>query len=264
MAPAPVLAQELNNTAVVRGVSRSLAERVRTEIVARGLEVPAEWLAGIELEVQFWFGFFATDGVEYGGLAAIERLTRPRPFQYEELFGGVPDGAPVSVLDVGAGPLSQIGTKGRRLRVLLRAADPLAPAYDVILGLFRVSPPVATEFGLGERLIGQFPEAAFDLAHARNALDHSVDPLRCIHEMSALVRPGGWVVLDHADREGDHQRFQGLHKWNFEIVDGHYCIEDARRQVRVFDHVRLGFAMRFEHYLASGKQYTRVYFQRPL
>jgi hypothetical protein len=77
-----------------------------------------------------------------------------------------------------------------------------------------------------------------------------------------LVRPGGWIVLDHADREADHQRFQGLHQWNFSVVDGRFQIEDARRRAQVVEHERLGLTMRFEHYSGSGKQCTRVFYRR--
>ncbi len=49
-----------------------------------------------------------------------------------------------------------------------------------------------------------------------------MDPLRCIHQMGALAKPGGWIVVDHPDREADHQAFQRLHQWNFEVANGHY------------------------------------------
>ncbi len=262
VAPAPVLDRERNNTAVVQAVARNLAERVRVEFERRGFEASPQWLEGIKHELQFWLAHFATEGIEYGGRAVIDDLLHPHQFQYEGLFEDAPAGSTVSVLDVGAGPLSQVGTVGARLGVELRAVDPLAPAYDAILALFGLAPPVAAEFGLAERLVGQFSEESFDLVHACNALDHAMDPLRCIHQMAALVRPGGWVVLDHADREADHQAFQGLHQWNFEVAGGHYRIEDARGHARVIDHDMMGFTMRFEHYTGSGTQCTRVFYRR--
>lgn len=262
VAPAPVLDQERNNTAVMQAIARNLAERVRAEFERRGLEASPQWLEGIKHELQFWVTHFATGGIEYGGRSVIDNLLRPYPFRYEGLFEDVPAGSSLSVLDVGAGPLSQIGTLGTRLSVALRAVDPLAPAYDAILALFGLTPPVATEFGLAEQLVGQFSERSFDLVHARNALDHAMDPLRCIHEMAALAKPGGWVVLDHADREADHQAFRGLHQWNFEVSDGRYCIEDALGRAQAIDHEALGFTVRFEHYLGSGRQCTRVFYRR--
>ena len=262
VAPAPVLDQERNNTAVMKALARSLAERVRAEFERRGLDASPQWLEGIRHELQFWVAHFATEGIEYGGRAVIDNLVRPHPFQYESLFGEAPARLTISVLDVGAGPLSQIGTLSTRLGVSLRAVDPLAPAYDAILALFGLVPPVATEFGVGERLVGQFPEQSFDLAHARNALDHAMDPLRCIQEMAALVKPGGWIVLDHADREGDHQAFQGMHQWNFEVVGRHYCIEDTRGRRRVFEHDAQGFAMTVEQYIEGTKQFSRVFYRR--
>ncbi len=136
VAPAPVLDRERNNAAVFQAVARKLAARVRAEFDRPGFEASPQWLEGIEHELHFWLAHFATEGIECGGRAVIDRLLHPHPFQYEGLFGE-------------------------------------APAYGAIVALFGLAPPVATEFGLMERPVGQFSEGSFDLVHARNALDHA-------------------------------------------------------------------------------------------
>jgi SAM-dependent methyltransferase len=262
VAPAPVLDQELNSTAVVRGAARALAAGVRSELDRRGFAVADAWLLAVEDEIRFWFGYFATEGIEYGGRGSIEAASRPYHFQFEDLFPGLPRGSSVAVLDVGAGPMSRIGTLSDALHVKLRAVDPLAPAYDSILAFFGLKCPVSTEFGMAEHLLSQFAEGSFDLVHARNALDHALDPLACIGQMARLVGPGGWLVLDHADREGDQQGFQGLHQWNLFVSGGQYRIEDASGRALAFDHATSGLSARFEQYVSDGKQCTRAFFQR--
>jgi SAM-dependent methyltransferase len=262
VAPTPLLDQELNNTAVMQGIARVLAARVRAEIERHGLVVTDFWLDRLKDEIHFWLGYFATEGIEYGGRESIEAISRPHRFQFENLFSGLTRGSCVAVLDVGAGPISRVGTLSENLRVTLRAVDPLAPAYDAILDLFSWVRPVPTEFGVAEHLLGRFTEGSFDLVHARNALDHALDPLACIDQMARLVRPGGWIVLDHADREGDQQRFQGLHQWNLFVSGRQYQIEDASGRARAFDHEASGFSARFEPYVSDGKRCTRACFQR--
>jgi SAM-dependent methyltransferase len=262
VAPAPVLDQELNSTAAVRGAARALAKGVRSELKRHGFVVADAWLEGAEDEIRFWFGYFATEGIEYGGRGSIEAISRPHRFQFEDLFVDLPPKTAISVLDVGAGPMSRVGTVSDALDVTLRAVDPLAPAYDSILAFFGLGRPVSTEFGLAEHLLGQFAEGSFDLVHARNALDHAIDPLRCVEQMARLVRRGGWMVLDHADREGHRQGFQGLHQWNLSVGGGVLRIEDVSGRARVFDHQGLGFTAHFEHYEEDGKRCTRAFFQR--
>lgn len=262
VAPLPMLRQELNNTAIMRGAVKALAARVKDEVAAHGLYPADQWLDRLEDEILFWFGYFATDGVEYGGPGAIAAIARPHAFQHENLFANRPAGTTLTVLDVGAGPISQLGTVGHSVDVRMTAVDPLAPAYDVILELLRVARPTPTVFGVAEYLSGQFEAGSFDLVHARNALDHGLDPVAAIHEMAGLVRDQGWMVLDHGDREADRQAFKGLHQWNLFVTAGRLHVEGGDRVVRVIDHGRLGFNMRSEAHVEDGKQCLRLFYQR--
>ena len=60
----------------------------------------------------------------------------------------------------------------------------------------------------------------FDIAHAVNSLDHSADPLIIVENMLQVVRVGGVVLLRHHHNEGEHERYEGLHQWNFDCEEG--------------------------------------------
>jgi SAM-dependent methyltransferase len=124
------------------------------------------------------------------------------------------------LIDVGAGPITSIGYTHPGVDLDITAIDPLAEEYDELLAEYGITPPVRTISGSAEELLTQFAPGSFDVAHARNCLDHGVDPVRSIRNMVRVVRPGGAVVLRHALREAVTQNYRGLHGWNFESRDG--------------------------------------------
>jgi ubiquinone/menaquinone biosynthesis C-methylase UbiE len=126
-----------------------------------------------------------------------------------------PDAAALKFLDVGAGPLTWIGKKWGARRIQINALDPLADSYNKILDHYGLNPPVRTVAIAGEDLLKVFPANSFDLAFARNSLDHSYDAPEVIGNMVAVTKPGGIVFLWHAQNEGERYNYQGLHQWNF-------------------------------------------------
>jgi SAM-dependent methyltransferase len=129
----------------------------------------------------------------------------------------------VSIIDVGAGPLTTLGTQFPGKRVWLTAVDPLADQYARILRERSITPPVVTERCSGEELLARFEPECFDIAFSENALDHSVDPLPIIENMVRLVKVGGFVVLRHNLNQADSVDYATLHQWNFEEQEGR-CI----------------------------------------
>src|SRR5205823_466706 len=113
-----------------------------------------------------------------------------------------PRGGMVSLADVGAGPLTWLGKSWPGRTVKIAAVDPLAEHYNRLLGEFGITPPIRTERAEAERLLTALPADHFDLVHARNTLVHSYDPLTAIGQMVAVVKPGGYVVLQHRANEG--------------------------------------------------------------
>ena len=129
-------------------------------------------------------------------------------------------GAEISILDVGAGPLTSLGYRypGRTLTIV--PVDPLADEYDRLLREAGLEPPIRTIGVAGEALVEWFGARRFDIAYATNSLDHSADPLAIIGNMVSLVRADGVVLLRHKRNEGESARYGGLHQWNFDAVDG--------------------------------------------
>ena len=101
--------------------------------------------------------------------------------------------------------------------VRITAVDPLAGEYDSMLAKRGIVPAVRTQEGWAEELDSVFAPDSFDVTHARNCLDHSIDARRAIEQMYAVTKPGGVVYLRHHENEALHQKFRGLHRWNFAI-----------------------------------------------
>jgi SAM-dependent methyltransferase len=207
--------------------SGALADRVRAG-AQHGLHrvglASLAWRVGLSDERDFWDRYLASGGLNWPE-EAEERLRPNRPVN-DALVGLVEATAtdPVRVLDVGSGPLSWVGTAHPGREVQLTAVDPLARWYATLFERHGVEPAVRPVAGRAERLRRRFPPGSFDVVVARNSLDHGTDPRRAIGEMLAVTRPGGFVYLEHAEREGANQRYRGLHQWDFWVEDGELAL----------------------------------------
>jgi SAM-dependent methyltransferase len=75
-----------------------------------------------------------------------------------------------------------------------------------------------------------YAESSFDLVHAANSLDHSHDPAAAVRAAVGVVKPGGYVSLEHILNEGARERYGGLHQWNFGVKDGTFTITSKNGQ----------------------------------
>lgn len=210
-------------------LQQKLPARLRRPLKALGLRTPIGrkllWREkGVSHELDFWTRWFATKGFHWP--ADYRQRLDPHSVLDEPLIvDRLPElGDEVSILDVGAGPLTILGKRypGKTLRIT--PVDPLAHEYDGLLAAFGVDPPIRTGFCPGEQLLERFRPDDFDIAYARNSLDHSYDPAAIVRNMVALVRPGGYVLLRHVRREGEHQNYSGFHQWNLDIEEGHLVL----------------------------------------
>ena len=180
------------------------------------------WEQNKPSEVDFW-----RQWAESGGLIWPDEFKR-RQEPAEPLREAIasllwPGRSSYRVLDVGAGPLTVLGKVIPSASLEIVAVDPLAAEYDAILATRGIVPLVRTTYAKGEEL--PFEDNSFDLVHMMNALDHCEHPVQVFGELMRVVKPGCFVFLSHATREGQRNGYSGLHQWDL-FVDafGHLCV----------------------------------------
>lgn len=181
------------------------------------------WTEGLDEETEFWRRWLAAKG-EPWGFDYCWRTDPQAPLQPFVTAHLAAAGDPVRLVDVGSGPLTILGKRwgGRRLEIV--AVDPIADRYASLLREAGLTPSVPMVQGDAEDLASVIPRDSFDLAFARNCLDHSHDPLRCIRQMLEVVKPSGVVLLAHAIDEGEFMEYAGPHQWNFREERGRFVI----------------------------------------
>jgi SAM-dependent methyltransferase len=190
------------------------------------------WKDGLPEELAFWEKRLRDPDVATNWHAYAHRTDPDAPVGdpvVTALLDQIPE-ADVSILDVGAGPLTALGKTHPGKNVRITATDPLADHYNRILREAGIDPPVQTVACRGEELRERFAAGTFDIAFSQNALDHSIDPAKVIEDMVELVGEGRYVVLRHLRREGRGQNYWGLHQWNFDLEDGDFVLWRARRE----------------------------------
>jgi SAM-dependent methyltransferase len=208
---------------VARRVTRpSWLTLPRRTLMHSGLGRRLWWRTRVRGEVEFWADWLV-------GAPGTEQWTEDRdsrlapgteirdPLVRAELDRNPAD--EISILDVGAGPLTSLGFRHPGKKLTIVPVDPLAEEYERLLRTAGLDPPIRTIHVAGEELLEYFGPDVFDIAYATNSLDHSADPLAIIFNMVAVVRPGGIVLLRHKRNEGESARYGGLHQWNFDAVD---------------------------------------------
>jgi SAM-dependent methyltransferase len=207
----------------IRAQARQL-EQMRRKLSEQDRQA-ALWEAGKEEEVEWWREWLVTEGQIWRPEEYRSSLNPEQPLQdYVVEHLNAPPGATVSILDVGAGPLTKLGKRWEGRTVHITAVDPLAYEYQRLLAEVDITPLTQTQLGEAERLTERFPTNHFDLVHMQNALDHSYDPLLGIREMLDVVKPGCCVLLLHFANEAEMQGYEGLHQWNLCADSGNFVI----------------------------------------
>jgi SAM-dependent methyltransferase len=194
------------------------------------------WRTRTSSEVDFWAGWLVgAPGTEQWASDRESRLD-PETEIRDPLVRAELERSPaeeVSILDVGAGPVTWLGYRYPGKTLTIVPVDPLADEYDRLLREAKLDPPIRTVRVAGEALVEHFGSRKFDIAYATNSLDHSADPFTIISNMVAVVRTGGVVLLRHKRNEGDSARYGGLHQWNFDVVDDALIVWNEVAQVNV-------------------------------
>jgi SAM-dependent methyltransferase len=184
----------------------------------------SSWSSGVTFEIAFWERVLGSGGGQWSD--DLRRRMRTDANNADVLYQrlGVADPLSARILDVGAGPLTVLSSTHDGAKIDLVAADPLAPAYDLIVQKHAISRPVATQQAFAEDLTAAFEPASFDAVYCRNALDHSFDPVRGILEMLAVVKLHGRVLLVHNRNEAEREGYTGFHQWNFDSDGDRFII----------------------------------------
>jgi len=183
------------------------------------------WDDNLPEEVRWWEAFIRT------GKDFEDRLNPNLPLQ--ALIANLlpADQRHVKILDVGAGPLTIVGKKFLDYDIDLTAVDPLANEYDKLVLKYRVNLPVKTRQAAAEQLTEVFAENTFDLAYARNCLDHSYNAETTIVEMIKVTKPERYVFLEHQANEAEYQSYRGLHQWNFSCWNNDFVIASPNGKI---------------------------------
>lgn len=172
------------------------------------------WKQGIDFEIDFWNDWINTKGSKWPEEYS-ERLN-DQTLIGKDLVSCLPqDQTELHILDVGSGPVSNVGRvvpDGRKATVV--AVDPLADAYNLLWDKAGIIPPLRTQMAEVERLDEKFAEASFDVVNMCNALDHCYNPLQGIYQMLHVVKSDCYVLLTHSSNEAEKANYVGFHQWN--------------------------------------------------
>lgn len=207
--------------------------------------VPPPRALGIFGELRFWHRWMKTRGDAWPDEFGARFRARPLAPELAELARELGQ-ASVRLLDVGSGPITSLGDVCEGVDIELVPTDVLADHYDRLLRFHGLAPPIRTVRADGERLLETFAPASFDLAHAKNSLDHATNPMLAIRQMVAVTRPGGTVFLQHAENEASAQGYHGLHQWNFTIRDDRFVLESREQLLDVQDELGTSGRVRAE------------------
>lgn len=227
----------------------SLCGKIKTEICNRLPKILSlipilnkrtiiSWKIGCFAETSYWDKWMRTKG---GGWPdSFKRRTDPesklqKPIR--ELID-LPEGSEIKILDVGAGPVTNLGYCWEGYDLKISAVDPLANEYDKLLKKHKINPPVRTIYCDAENLRSVFDEDSFDFVYAKNCIDHSYGPFESIEQMLSVIKPGCCIYLQHALNEAVNEKYKGLHQWNFFEEDGHFFIGNLHMKTDVTEMFR--------------------------
>lgn len=165
---------------------------------------------GVEHEIEFWKEFVQSERFKTNWLAS----PNPEMALYPELQKAITEKIPGPVLDLGCGVVSYLhGSCGASH---LYTCDPLADRYAEFFNYHDhgILQPIAVA---GEELTYVFDNNFFALAHMSNALDHCKDPVRVVDQIQLCLKPGGTLIVQGFENEGDFEGWTGLHQWNLTV-----------------------------------------------
>lgn len=227
----------------------------------------AEWGAGVNSELQYWFYYLTTSGgdfpTDYLFRTSLESDLGSRDPALARDIQSL-GRTSVSLLDVGSGPLSNLGRKLSGIDVTITSCDPLAEGYRVLLDFCSLQDHARQiVFADAENLSAFIEPGRFDVVHASNALDHGWQPFRAIQEMLTVCRLDGFVSIGHFENEAEWEKYTGLHKWNFTLDGEDLVLWNRQESLNVSSLLREQAEIRTQRIDAEGgRQWIRAVLRR--
>lgn len=209
-----------------------------------------KWVEGKQNEIDFWSHWCDTKGDGWKQ-DYIDRLDPNLPFQ-EYLICYLPKELEISLLDVGAGPLTSLGKVLTNCKLNITPIDPLADEYNNILTQYNITPIIRTQFGEVECLSKQFSSNSFHLIHVCNALDHSYNPLMGIQQMLDVLKKNCFIYMSHNTNEAEKEGYTGFHQWNFCEENQRFIIWNKNKRIDVNETLRGAAEVRISHCMNSN------------
>jgi SAM-dependent methyltransferase len=183
------------------------------------------WAEGREHEITFWNRWLA-DKASPGYRFRVDPHSRLQEWLIPYLDK---TRSTHRILDVGSGPLTNLGKVCDFGVLEIVCCDPLAEVYGELLAKNGIVPPHPLHQVAGEQLTTVFSEGYFDLTFSNNAIDHATDPAAVVSEMLKVTRAGGYVIIQVSENEGERAGYEGLHQWDCAMRDGRFLIKGRNR-----------------------------------
>ena len=186
--------------------------------------VKERWSEGVANEIEFWRQVISGEGPNGHYRSDILNRIRPQAQIQAYLRPYLPKQGVPKILDVAAGPVSNVGWMDGDRPLDVTAVDALAAEFNAILDEFGLEPPQRTLASDGEQLETLFNAEEFDIVHIRNGLDHCYEPLKVLDQALRVTRRGGTVMIVGYLNEAEFESYIGLHQWNVDVQDGDVVI----------------------------------------
>ena len=184
------------------------------------------WQKNFCYELKFWDDWLGSEGrINNCHEEYIRKIDHKSIFQKDFTMYLSSDLRKYRILDVGAGPLTQVNKTIPGKELEIHAVDPLSDIYRKLLNKYDIRPSVITEKLDGEELTSRYPYNFFDISCANNSIDHSYNPLLVLEEMVRVTKINGYVILSSFINEGSNKNWKGFHKWDLYVKDSNLFLK---------------------------------------
>ena len=169
-------------------------------------------IQGTNEELRFWEAFVKTPRF-LNDWCSNEKTSELDDDVAEFILKSCPENG--QILDCGSGAVSVL--HGLHKTAYMTATDLLTKSYYEIFDYWgrRIEPPISVA---AEDLPEDWHNF-YDIAHIRNALDHTQDPVKAYNSMLACVKPGGYLIIQGFENEGTFENWQGMHQWDISVKE---------------------------------------------